>query len=70
MARASNIYLVVWNDYDGVCPRAAFTVKHEMVSWLRRQSNTSLRGCSVMRMPDNSDGEGATFSIEELLGAG
>jgi hypothetical protein len=69
MARAHSIYLVVWYDYDGVDVKAAFTVKHEMVTWLRKQSPRSLEGCGVECLPDGRDGETKRFRIEELLGA-
>jgi hypothetical protein len=69
MARASNIYLVVWQDYDGVDVLAAFTVKHEMVTWLRKQAPKDLVGCDILRMPDGRDEEGTRIRIKDLLSA-
>lgn len=40
MARAHKIYVISISAYDGV--KAAFTVKHEMISWLWKQDNHSL----------------------------
>lgn len=70
MARAYNIYLVVWHDYDGVDPKAAFTVKHEMITWLRKQPPDDLVGCGVLRMRDGEASGPLTtmFTIAELLG--
>lgn len=68
MARATRIYLVVRHDYDGVDPQAAFTVKHEMITWLKRQPDTT--GWGVMSMPDGNN-QGAehfkAFEIKDLL---
>jgi hypothetical protein len=47
MARSRAIWVVMEND----CLRAAFTVKHELVTWLRSQSFASLRFCAF-RCPD------------------
>lgn len=46
MARASYVYVVL--DGAGVC--AAFTVKHELVTWLGKQANPDLR---LLRCPDD-----------------
>lgn len=67
MARATNVYLYVWQDYDGVDVRAAFTVKHELVSHLRKQTAEALVGCSVLRLPDGGRGNGVELDIKELL---
>ncbi|MGM5019231.1 hypothetical protein [Tardiphaga sp. 367_B4_N1_1] len=67
MARATNVYLFAWQDYDGLDVRAAFTVKHELVSYLRKQPMEALVGCTVMRMPDGGTGSGVELDIKELL---
>jgi hypothetical protein len=67
VARATNIYLVVRYDYDGVEPMAAFTVKHEMASWLREHDDGSLEGCGVLRLPDGGKGDATEMKIEDLI---
>jgi hypothetical protein len=67
MARAYSIWLVVQDDYDGMQPIAAFTVKREMIAFLRKQRREDLFGHSVRRLFDGHDVEPDEFSIEELL---
>ena len=65
MARSTYVYLVMWS---GV-PFGAFTVKHELRSWLGRQLTAGsyrLDGLIVFRMPDGG-GEGAEMSIPDIL---
>lgn len=33
---------------------ACFTVKHELVSWLKRQDDSSLESCHVVRYSDGA----------------
>lgn len=49
MARASHCYLVI-----GTCGenKAAFTVKHELLSFLRKHDNITLSLWDVQRIPD------------------
>lgn len=54
MARSTYIYVVVQAGVDDPSVRGAFTVKHELVSWLRRQDDTS--GFHVLRMRDGYAG--------------
>lgn len=37
MARAHSVWLVGTYNWDGFEPEAAFTVKHELATWLRRK---------------------------------
>ena len=39
MARASYIYLVYSNSDESIEPKAVFTVKHEAISWIKKQVN-------------------------------
>jgi hypothetical protein len=48
MARSTNIYVV---EQTGVTV-AAFTVKHEMVTWLHRLTETERRDMTVWRVRD------------------
>ena len=51
MARSTYIYIV--ENIEAGAVLAAFTVKHECVSWLRRQDKEyDLRRWIVMRVPD------------------
>ncbi|API58558.1 hypothetical protein BSL82_03885 [Tardibacter chloracetimidivorans] len=53
MARASAIWIVVEPDYDGDDIVAAFTVKHECVSYLHRSKHTwTGRVRHVMKLAD------------------
>lgn len=64
MARATYIYVVM----DGHEPLAAFTVKHELVSWVRRGHLGQITG--IWRIPDNAfpgrSKENITSEIREL----
>jgi hypothetical protein len=65
MARSTYIYAVVQAVVDDHGVMAAFTVKHELVSWLRRQNDTS--GVYVLRMRDGYPGC-VRVEVNELLG--
>lgn len=64
MARSTYVYLAMCS---GV-PFGAFTVKHELRSWLERIPPWQLREpeFTVLRMPDGG-GEGAEMSIPGIL---
>lgn len=52
MARAHSIWVVKEEGVDG--PIMAFTVKHELVTWLSRPG-TELPRLTVYKLADNSD---------------
>lgn len=64
MARSIHVYVVAcaWTD----APAGAFTVKHELVTWLRRQPE--LDGLRVYRIPDglNQSREPVELDVWEL----
>jgi hypothetical protein len=60
MARASYIYLIV-ADHG---PTQAFTVKHELISHMKRYPE-ALKNRTVWRLPDSSM-EGVVFSQSAL----
>jgi hypothetical protein len=75
MARSAYIYLVMqsylddegeWQDK----PVAPFTVKHELVTWLRRRTAAYYEDLHVLRGRDNPgpDDEFVPVSMEDLLG--
>lgn len=64
MARASYVYIPVEVDYDGDRILAAFTVKHECVSWLNAHPRTGLAR-QVVRVPDGRTGLGEDRWDEE-----
>lgn len=64
MARASYIYIVVEDDYDGDIVQCAFTVKHECKTWLGRNPRGKLAR-SVLRTPDGRVGIGTDRWTEE-----
>lgn len=51
MARSTTIW-VVMDSEDNPLPVAAFTVKHELISWLKRHPG-AVRLCRVFRCSDN-----------------
>jgi hypothetical protein len=67
VARSSYIWVVQRHD----ALAAAFTVKHEMISWLEQQ-NAIDSGWWVIRMPDGprrATNEPVTFAAEHFLDA-
>jgi hypothetical protein len=65
MARSSHVYVVL-ND-EGL-PSAGFTVKHELVAYLRRLGPNVDLVPAVFRLPDGRQHESATeMDIKELL---
>lgn len=71
MARSSYIYVVQPTpDYDvDSIAIAAFTVKRELMGWLKRKDPGELRGLSVTRLPDGGHGKVTELYIDELLGS-
>jgi hypothetical protein len=68
MARSSYIYLLsrhLWSRDPGQ-PVTAFTVKHEMISWLDRNRDEwdSLR---IFRVADGRDAAITELNVEELM---
>jgi len=64
MARSTYIYVVLDEDYDSVMvPVAAFTVKHEMLAWLKKHP---VVGYEVMRFSDGAWKGPAYLSEKEL----
>lgn len=51
MARSAYIYVVLVGDWDSVFVAGAFTVKHELISWLK-QRKFGLSGLDVWRLKD------------------
>lgn len=66
MARSTHVYVV---DVPNGPLVAAFTVKHELISWLRRHRSDVL-WCvyRVTRLGDNSEAVPVVLPIDELLG--
>ena len=62
MARSSYVY-VAQND-EGM-PIAGFTVKHELVTYLRKRGADSVGG--VVRLRDGGQGSAAELDPEELI---
>lgn len=70
MARASNVYVVVfWNDRDGFNPKKAFTVKHELVKWLKGQPAEALKDCTIWRMPDGKEAVATVLTPNDIMKA-
>lgn len=65
MARSDYVYLV-WDDHAGV-PAMTFTVKREMVGWLRGRANTE--HYRIWRMRDGTHYKDMTteLSVSDLL---
>lgn len=65
MARANAIWIVVEPDYDGDHILAAFTVKHECVSYLFRSKHTySGRLRQIYKLSDGAHGPTADMGTE------
>lgn len=65
MARSTYVYVVI----DVLSPVAGFTVKRELVAWLRRYPHRH-HLMTVWRLPDGGPGDGrrnTPLRIEELL---
>lgn len=63
MARSTYVYVVLCGHRrDHVL--APFTVKHELRTWLQRQTRTDL---SVRRFKDGRDETGTCMNIEKIL---
>lgn len=60
MARSKYVYIVQNKSEDGGYARAAFTVKHECVSYLEKARATGepLSWWTVVRMPDGKETAG------------
>lgn len=73
MARSSYIYLVKGSGNVGnYNPLAAFTVKHELVTWLKKRfpGGVGLNGVEGWRMPDGDPGgrpEQTEIDLKELI---
>lgn len=71
MARSTYIYLVKkYCDYDYPGdPLAAFTVKHELVTWLRRKTEAERADMELWRICDGTwpSKEPETMDMDELL---
>lgn len=65
MARASYIY-IIQNWHGGAIVRA-FTVKHEMIGWVRAYVRQNPPKFSVIRVPDGRDGARYLYTEKELL---
>lgn len=73
MARSAYVYLVMKetlsDDGERSWPVAPFTVKHELVTWLRHQTAEELEKLFVVRGHDNPgpDDEFVDVAIKDLL---
>jgi hypothetical protein len=69
--QVNNVWLVEYDDAHGDHrPVAAFTVKHELVTWLQRQPPHRLTDYYVYRMGDGpGQGEPVEVSQASLLPA-
>lgn len=66
MSRSTYIYLAEYFAWGEQWPAAAFTVKHELVSWLKSQDNPG--EYRVFRMSDGDHGKDpALMVMSELL---
>lgn len=67
MSRATSVWVVLDHRND---VKAAFTVRHELVSWLNLQD--SLTGWTALRLPDGRwrDKPIGRFHAEDLLPLG
>jgi hypothetical protein len=54
VSRSSYVYFVIESMPSSIEPVAGFTVKHELLTWLRQQKHTD--ALLVYRMPDNPTG--------------
>jgi len=68
MARSHAVWIVMaYHDY----PIAAFTVKHELRSWLEQQNQAAIkRNCEIYRLHDGDcscDDQIKKVEIEEIL---
>ena len=72
MARSTYIYLVIQPLGEDYLPVAAFTVKRELVAWIRRQPSALLEKLDFWRMRDNpimaADHVVTMLDLRELLG--
>lgn len=64
MARSLHVYVVL-ND-EGM-PYAAFTVKHELVTYLRRLGESVEYLAGVVRLRDGREDQVVDLDIKELL---
>lgn len=69
MPRADYIYLVRTGDLLSIeaIPVAGFTVKHELISWLRAMSPALVATLKVFRMRDGGFGHVIEMDIYDLL---
>lgn len=68
MPRSTYVYLVRSGDLlVNATPVAAFTVKHELRSWLHQRSPEIRAEFHVYRMPDGGGGAVTDMSISEIL---
>ena len=72
MARSTYIYVAAFNPRYHVrefkALEAAFTVKHELVSWLHKLTEDEIRDTLVHRLRDNAPGQPVvTLDVKELL---
>ena len=54
MARSNYVYVVLENAYEGDDVIAGFTVKHELISWLRRHPEVTCGSWQVIRLRDGA----------------
>lgn len=54
MPRSTCIYVVVNSFQEWLPPLATFTVKYEMVIWLKQQSPTLLKDVTIWRCQDGT----------------
>lgn len=54
MARASTVYAVMYSGADRVEPRMGFTVKHELITWLKKQPPEDLIWLHIYQFPDGT----------------
>jgi hypothetical protein len=71
MARAVSIWVVTEHYGNAAEPQAvaAFTVKHELVTWLERKSPEARRDLTLTKMPDNptyAEMYGNRLALEDL----
>jgi len=63
MARADYVYLI---ERTGT-PYRAFTVKHELRRWLRRQSEHEIGLFDLFRLRDDQDVAPSVMSIQDVI---
>lgn len=70
MARSSYVYTVTDDDIPGYNvraePYAGFTVKRELLFWLKKQDKAFLRAAAVWRMRDGGTGDPVKVPMAEL----